>query len=98
MFEGDISDMVYDSDCGKKPSEAYKQWYKYDTSDMWFAIILSVLVGAMVGVLLVLIVQQNFKAVPQCERSESYKVCKDVYIWEGRPYVDGYKDYKIEGP
>jgi hypothetical protein len=98
MEEGDISDMIYDSDCGKKPSEAYKQWYKYDGGDMWCVIIFTALIGVMVGVILVLFVQQNFKAVPQCEYTESYKVCKDVYIWEGRPYVDGHKDYKIEGP
>lgn len=98
MEEGDISDMIYDSDCGKKPSEAYKQWFKYNNGDMWFAVILSALIGIMVGVILVLVIQQTIKAVPQCEHSESYTVCKDVYIWEGRPYVEGHKNYKIEGP
>jgi len=98
MFEGDISDMIYDSDCGKKPSEAYKHWYKYDSSDMWFGAILSCIIGLMAGVLLILVIQQTIKAVPQCEHSESYTVCKDVYTWVGRPYIEGYKNYKIEGP
>ncbi len=98
MDDGDFSDMIYDSDCGKKPSEAYKQWYKYGTGDMWFAVIISAIIGIMAGVILILVFQQIFKAVPQCEHSESYKVCKDVYIWEGQPYVEGHKNYKIEGP
>lgn len=98
MFEGDISDMIYDSDCGKKPSEAYKNWYKYDSSDMWFGAILSCLLGVMAGVIIILVVQQTIKAVPVCERSENYVVCKDVYTWTGRPYIEGYKHYKVEGP
>ena len=98
MFEGDISDMVYDSDCGKKPSEAYKNWYKYDSSDMWFGAILSCLIGVMAGVIIILVVQQAIKAVPVCEHSENYVVCKDVYTWTGRPYIESYKNYKIEGP
>ena len=79
---------LYDIDISKKPSAAYNEWFKYSEGDMFFAIMLTSIIGIFVGVMLVLTIHQCLMSVPVCEKTESYTVCKDVYQWESRPYIE----------
>ena len=84
MDDGDISSVC---DVSMRPSVAYQKWNKYDGGDMFFAVMLSALIGLFIGLIAVVIIDQCVLSEPVCESSENYTVCKDVYHWESPPYI-----------